>query len=316
MLAYSGRGRFVVQNVDLNSLVEEMAHLLRVSIGKGVRLNYQFERDLPPVEGDATQLRQVVMNLVVNASDAIGENEGAIAITTRTIQATRELLAETYLAPSLKPGDYVALEVADTGSGMDAETISRIFDPFFTTKFTGRGLGLAAVLGIMRGHRGAIKVESEPGRGTTFRLLLPAAGADPTRSPARPPTAAWRGSGTVLVVDDEPSVRAVTARALTSFGFDVLEAADGVEGVETYAANRDRIVCTLLDMTMPRMGGEEAFRAIRSLDPAARVLLMSGFTEQDSLGRFAGLGLAGFVQKPYELSALRSAVQAALAATS
>ncbi len=313
MLAYSGRGRFIVQNVDLNSLVEEMAHLLRVSIGKGVRLNYQFERELPPVAGDATQLRQVVMNLVVNASDAIGDSEGAIAITTRTIHATRELLAETYLAPSLKPGDYVAIEVADTGAGMDAETLSRIFDPFFTTKFTGRGLGLAAVLGIMRGHRGAIKVESEPGRGTTFRLLLPAARPDPSGSPASPPATAWHGSGTILVVDDEPSVRAVTARALQSFGFEVLEAADGTEGVETYAANRHRIVCTLLDMTMPRMGGEEAFRAIREIDPGARVLLMSGFTEQDSLVRFAGLDLAGFVQKPYELSTLRSAVQAALA---
>lgn len=313
MLAYSGRGRFVVQKVDLNSLVEEMAHLLRVSIGKGVRLNYQFERDLPPVEGDATQLRQVVMNLVVNASDAIGDAEGGVSITTRTIEATRELLAGAYLAPSLKPGPYVALEVADTGAGMDAETLSRIFDPFFTTKFTGRGLGLAAVLGIMRGHRGAIKVESEPGRGTTFRLLLPAARADETTSPVTAPEAAWRGSGTVLVVDDEPTVRAVTARALRSFGFDVLEAADGLEAVDLFAADPGRIVCVLLDMTMPRMGGEGAFHAIRQIDPNARVLLMSGFTEQDSTERFAGLGLAGFIQKPYGLSGLRSAIQAALA---
>ncbi len=312
MLAYSGRGRFVVQQVDLNSLVEEMAHLLRVSIGKGVRLNYQFERDLPPVEGDATQLRQVVMNLVVNASDAIGDADGAMSITTRTIEATRELLAETYLAPSLKPGLYVALEVADTGAGMDAETLTRIFDPFFTTKFTGRGLGLAAVLGIMRGHRGAIKVESEPGRGATFRLLFPAAGDGAAASPVSAPSAAWRGSGTILVVDDEPSVRAVTARALRSFGFDVIEAVDGLEAVDLFAANRDRIACVLLDMTMPRMGGEEAFHAIRHVDPGARVLLMSGFTEQDSTERFAGLGLAGFIQKPYELSGLRSAIQSAL----
>ncbi len=313
MLAYSGRGRFVVQNVDLNSLVEEMAHLLRVSIGKGVRLNYQFERDLPPVEGDATQLRQVVMNLVVNASDAIGDAEGVVSITTRVIEASRQLLAETYLSPSLRPGPYVAIDVADTGSGMDAETLSRIFDPFFTTKFTGRGLGLAAVLGIMRGHRGAIKVESEPGRGTTFRLLFPAARADEAPAPRAPAQLAWRGSGTVLLVDDEPSVRAVTARALRSFGFDVLEAADGLEGVETFETNRENIVCTLLDITMPRMGGEEALHAIRRIDPAARVLLMSGFSEDEATGRFAGLGITGFVQKPYELSALRAAMQEALA---
>lgn len=253
------------------------------------------------------------MNLVVNASDAIGEAEGVISITTRVIEASRELLETTYLAPNLRPGRYVAIEVADTGSGMDAETLSRIFDPFFTTKFTGRGLGLAAVLGIVRGHRGAIRVESEPGRGTTFHLLFPAARGDAAMAPPAAARLPWRGSGTVLLVDDEPSVRAVTARALRSFGFDVLEAADGIEGVETFAANHERIVCTLLDITMPRMGGEEALHAIRRIDPGARVLLMSGFSEEEATGRFAGLGITGFVQKPYELSALRAAMQEAVA---
>jgi PAS domain S-box-containing protein len=314
MLAYSGRGRFVVQRIEVNTLIEEMAHLLRVSIGKGVRMNYQFERDLPPVEGDATQLRQVVMNLVVNASDAIGDAEGVISITTRVVSASRELLAGTYLSPSLRPGPYVAIDVADTGSGMDAETLSRIFDPFFTTKFTGRGLGLAAVLGIVRGHRGAIKVESEPGRGTTFRLLFPAAAGEARLASQAAADLPWRGSGTVLLVDDEPSVRAVTARALRSFGFEVLEAADGVEGVETFAANHTNIVCTLLDITMPRMGGEEALHAIRRVDPTARVLLMSGFSEDEAKERFAGRGVTGFVQKPYELPALRAALREALTA--
>ncbi len=309
MLAYSGKGKFVIQSVNMNELVEEMAHLLRVSTAPGASLAFHLYPALPVVEGDATQLRQVIMNLVVNASDAIGDREGTIAISTSVVNATSELLRETYLAPDLPAGSYISIEVRDTGAGMSPETVSRIFDPFFTTKFTGRGLGLAAVLGIMRGHRGAIKVESEEGLGTTFTLLLPAASTAATPVDAGPPQAAWRGSGTVLVIDDEPTVRAVTARALRAFGFDVIEAGDGVEGLERYAENRDRVVAALIDMTMPRMNGIETLRRIRELNPGVALIMMSGYSEQDTMAEVGADPRSGFVQKPFELAALRETLR-------
>lgn len=309
MLAYSGKGKFVIQSVNMNELVEEMAHLLRVSTAPGASLAFHLHPALPPVEGDATQLRQVIMNLVVNASDAIGEREGTIAISTSVVHASTELLRDTFLAPDLPPGDYVSIEVQDTGGGMSPETLGRIFDPFFTTKFTGRGLGLAAVLGIMRGHRGAIRVVSTEGVGTTFTLLLPATAATPVPDESAPATPTWRGSGTVLVVDDEPTVRSVTARALRAFGFTVIEASDGIEGVEQYTAHAAEIVAVLLDMTMPRMNGVEAHQRIRALRSDVPLIMMSGFSEQDAMERLAGDAYSGFVQKPFELAVLRSTLR-------
>ncbi|MGE3075334.1 MAG: PAS domain S-box protein [Dehalococcoidia bacterium] len=312
MLAYSGKGKFLIQEVDLNSLVQEMTHLLRVSIGKSVELRLHLAQQLPAVKIDATQIRQVAMNLVVNASDAIGEREGVISISTSVVDATAEVLANTYLAPELPAGRYISLEVQDTGGGMEPETLARIFDPFFTTKFTGRGLGLAAVLGIVRGHHGAIHVDSEPGVGTIFKLLLPATSGEAAQQTPVPKPAQWKGEGTVMVVDDEPTVRAVTARALKVFGFNVIEAVDGVEGLELFREHHDEIACVLLDMTMPRMNGEETFMAIKELDPAAHIILMSGYTQQDATDRFSGRGLSGFIQKPYELSSLKAALQRAM----
>ncbi len=310
MLAYSGKGRFVIQPIDLNSLVEEMTHLLRVSLNKGVSLHYDLAANLAPVEGDITQLRQVVMNLVVNASDAIGQESGIITIATEVVQATREDLASAHLSPDLPAGDYVSLSIRDTGAGMDAETRAKIFDPFFTTKFTGRGLGLAAVLGIVRGHHGAIRIDSTPGRGSAFTLLLPrSATAAETAPGAEAPAPEWKPSGSILVVDDEDTVRRVTARALSSLGLTVLTAADGFEAVEIFREHHREIRCTLLDMTMPGMDGEQTFCALREIDPTARVVLMSGYTEQDATSRFASDGLAGFIQKPYEIATLRDVIR-------
>ncbi len=313
MLAYSGKGRFVIERLNLSRIVEEMAHLLEVSVSKRAVLKYRFAPDLPAIEGDATQLRQVIMNLITNASDAIGDRSGVISIATGLMYADAAYLRTAYMDDGLPEGDYVYLEVADTGIGMDPETAARIFDPFFTTKFTGRGLGLAAVLGIVRGHRGAIKLYTEPGRGTTFKILFPAAGPGPAGAPvgvaeASPPSAA---PAVILVVDDDETVRTVTRRMLEQAGHTVLVAADGHQALDVYR-QRPGIDLVLLDMTMPRMDGEETFRELRRVDPGVRVILTSGYNEQDATERFAGKGLAGFIQKPYRPQDLLEKVRAAL----
>lgn len=314
MLAYSGRGKFIVQRINLTKLVEEMSHLLEVSISKKVILRYDFTTPLPAIEADATQIRQVVMNLITNASDAIGDRSGVITIATGVIEVDTEYLSETYLDDNLPGGYYVYVEVTDTGEGMDEETRSKIFDPFFTTKFTGRGLGLAAVLGIVRGHKGAIKVYSQAGRGSTFKVLVPCSDDPESEAWSEPnrKVTGWKGSGTVLVVDDEETVRAVSKRMLEAHGFEVITASDGRQGVEVYLANQAKVRLVLLDMTMPRMDGEEAFRELRRIDPSVCVLLTSGYNEQEATHRFLGKGLAGFIQKPFTPQTLLSKVRETL----
>jgi PAS domain S-box-containing protein len=316
MLAYSGRGRFIVEPINLSRLVEEIGHLLATVVSKGATLRYDLAADLPPVEADATQLRQVVMNLITNASDAIGSGEGVISVSTGAVDADAAYLAGLWSPESLAAGRYVFVEVTDTGVGMDAETRARIFDPFFSTKQTGRGLGLAAALGIVRGHKGGIRVYSERGKGTTVKVLLPAAAgaalpaADvPTRAPAAD---GGPGRGLVLVVDDEETVRETTRIMLEESGFSVVSANDGVEAVELYRRRAGEIAAVLLDMTMPRMGGEGTFRELRRIDPGVAVILSSGFAEQEALNRFAGKGLAGFLQKPYRARELAASVRAAI----
>jgi PAS domain S-box-containing protein len=313
LLAYSGHGRFLIQPLSLQELVEEMGHLLSVSISKKVVLKYHFPMGSPAVEGDATQLRQVVMNLIVNASEAIGERSGIVSVTVGLAHCDAGYLKGCYGADGMQPGDYVYLEVADTGCGMDKATMERIFDPFFSTKFTGRGLGLAAVLGIVRGHRGAIKVYSEPGRGSSFKLLLPAsersASQPKSRLEIRIPT---RDSGTILLADDEETIRNLGRRMLQRAGFDVVVASDGREAIEKFAGHKDAIDLVILDLTMPSLDGEACFRELRQLMPAVRVILSSGYNEQDIVNRFAGKGLAGFVQKPYTAEELLSKVREAL----
>ena len=237
MLAYSGRGKFVVEPVNLSQVVQEMTQLLRRVISKQARLSLHLRDDMPPIVADATQLRQVVMNLITNASDALLGESGLVTVRTGTVHADARMLAGTYLNEELPAGKYVYLEVTDSGVGMDAATRARIFEPFFTTKFTGRGLGLAAVLGIVRGHKGAIDVTSEPGCGTTFRVLFPASAALAEKPVTRNiPAAEWKGSGLALVVDDEEAVRVVARHVLERSGFTVVEAATGEEALATISA--------------------------------------------------------------------------------
>jgi PAS domain S-box-containing protein len=313
MLAYSGKGHFVIQALDLSELIEEMSHMLEVSISKKAVFRYDLAENLPLVEADATQIRQIVMNLVLNASEAIGEKSGLIRLATGAMECDRAYLAGTWLDENHPEGLYVHIEVSDTGSGMNEQTRAKIFDPFFTTKFTGRGLGLAAVLGIVRGHNGAIKVYSEPGRGTTFRVLFPSAkNALGKGHSAERDAKLWRGNGVILLVDDEETVRAVAKKMLERLGFSVSTASDGREALEIFRKDPDAFACVMLDLTMPHMDGEEAFRELRKIRQNVRVIMASGYSEQEVEQRFLGKGVATFMQKPYQLATLSSRLREVL----
>ena len=315
MLAYSGKGKFEVKPLNLSDLVEEISRLMEVSIKKNVLLRYNLAKNLPAVEADAAQLQQVILNLITNANEAIEEKSGVITLNTGVMFADSAYLLNTYTNASLPEGRYVYLEVSDTGCGMDAKTIKRIFDPFFTTKFTGRGLGMSAVVGIINSHRGALKIYSEVGRGTTFKILLPMCDKKAFSAPVRSKQSSdWRGEGAVLVVDDEDTIREVAAMMLEDMGFRTLGATDGLHALELYEKHRHEIACVLLDMTMPKMDGEACFSELRRLNPEVVVVLSSGYTEQDATPRFIGKGLAGFIQKPYTPEALQEKLQEVLKA--
>jgi PAS domain S-box-containing protein len=307
MLAYSGKGKFVIESLDLNLLLDEMMHMLEVSISKKAVLRLNLNKNIPTVDVDATQIRQIIMNLVINASEAIGDKSGIIAISTGCMDCDKNYLQDVWLNENLSDGLYVYLEIVDTGCGMDRETKAKIFDPFFTTKFTGRGLGMAAVLGIVRGHKGAIKVYSEPGKGTTFKVLIPASGRPADLFNYVRHAGDWKGSGTVLLVDDEETVRGIGKEMLQELGFTAITANDGREAIEIFKAVSD-IVLVLLDLTMPHMDGEQCFRELRQIRPDLKVIMTSGYNEQEVTQKFVGKGLAGFVQKPYSLSVLKEAI--------
>ncbi len=306
MLAYAGKGRVERCNMSLGDLVEETLHMLKTCISKKAILNLNLEKVLPRMHGDPAQIRQILMNLVINASEAIGERSGVIALSTGAMDCSEQHFANGYIVAPDKPGTYVYLEVSDMGCGMDKETIQRIFEPFFTTKFTGRGLGLAALLGIVKAHEGALLVYSEPGKGTTFKVLFPAIDVVEERESGHDANRDWHGSGTVLLVDDEESVRAISSKLLQRLGLEVMTAEDGWQAVNMYRERKDNISLVLLDLTMPRMNGEEAFRELRQINPNVRVILASGYSEDDIAARFTGKGLAGCLQKPYTVDRLRS----------
>ncbi len=324
MLAYSGKGRVFVTPIDANQLVEDIGQLLAVSISKKTVIKYQLTPNLPPFDGDVTQINQVIMNLITNAAEAIGDASGVITLSTGAMRCDREYLDDINevlragLDEPLAEGLYTYFEVADTGIGMEAEIIEKVFDPFFTTKFTGRGLGMSAVLGIIRGHKGALKIASAVSEGTTFKVLFP--------TPERPEDTCavgledetetegdWRGSGTILVAEDEEEVRAVASRMLRRLGFDIVTAADGREALTVFRDRGEEMVCVLLDLAMPRMDGEEAFHLMRRLRPGVKVILCSGYSEQEAQGLFASKSPAGFLQKPYTMAGLKEKLNDVLA---
>jgi signal transduction histidine kinase/CheY-like chemotaxis protein len=312
MLAFAGGGAIRPQPLDLARLVAETRSLVAAAVPPGAEVAYEEKASLAPVRADGGHVRQVLLNLVQNAVESLGGRGGRVTVRTGEMDADRAYLAASYIDEQLPPGRYVYLEVADTGVGIDEATKVRLFDPFFTTKFTGRGLGLAAVLGIVRAHRGAIHVDSARGRGSTFRVLFPAA---PGVAAVEPPVANVRPGGphgTVLVVDDDELVRHVTRTLLQRAGYTVEIAADGDVGAEMFAQRPNAFDVVLLDLTMPRVGGLEAFRRMRDVRADARVVLSSGYSEDHATERFPANSLAGFLHKPYQASQLLAAIQQAL----
>jgi two-component system, cell cycle sensor histidine kinase and response regulator CckA len=311
MLAFTGKGSFVIEIVDLKTLVRENLTLLRASLSRSVTVELELDGEACLVEADRAQIQQIVMNLLINASEAVGDRPGKVTIRTAPTVRTEPRFS-AHMQAAIQPGRYVLLEVRDDGSGMTPATLKRVFDPFFTTKFTGRGLGLAAVLGIVKGHRGDIEVESQPGQGTTFRVFLPK--SDRAVSlPAQPQEVAQVHvpGKTVLVVDDEEIVRKTATQALQRQGFHVLAAVNGAEALEILRTD-SAIALVILDLTMPVMTGEQAIPLIKIMRPDLPIILSSGFGEAEISRRFASSGVAGFLQKPYTVAAIRLKAMQAL----
>lgn len=312
MLSYAGKGRFIVEDVDLSAQVEDVARYLPATVADDVEIRYDLSRELPPITADAAEIRQMVSNLVTNAVEAVEGMPGHVVVRTWVERISPSFLRTTILGEDLPPGEYVILEVADTGAGMDADTVARIFDPFFSTKFTGRGLGLAAVIGIVRENRGAIRVDSEPGMGTSVRILLPTEGGGVSRQQGRQGSAETAdGPLSVMVVDDDDAIRSLTVEMLEQVGIEATQAADGVEALDRIRRAPQSVDVVLLDMTMPRMSGEETFQALKSIRPELPVIVASGYSEQDTMQKFGEPAPAGFLQKPYRLKDLVSALERA-----
>ena len=316
MLAYSGRGRLMVQKLSLTHLVEETSHFLKITVSKKAEMQFSLDESVPPIEADRTQVQQVVMNLVINASEAIGENPGVIRLHTSLVTVDRSYLESNRnrLVVEAPEGAYACLEVSDSGCGMSVETRSRIFDPFFTTKFTGRGLGLAAVLGIVRSHKGALLLHSAPDQGTTFKVLFPCSDQTPHAPPSPTPNpVAWKGHGRVLVVDDEEIVRKATAKFLSRMGFEVELAGDGLEALAVFRTDPGRFDLVIMDLTMPNIDGRQALAELRAVRGDVRVVLMSGFNQEEAHAPGAERHAAGFIQKPFEYASLAQVIRTALA---
>jgi two-component system cell cycle sensor histidine kinase/response regulator CckA len=305
MLAYSGKGQFVVGPLNLGKLLQEMRDMINVFVSRKTTLKFDIAPRLSLIEAEEAQIRQVILNLVINASEALTDEPGAVSVSVGQKSFRRNSISGAVFGEHLPEGTYVYLEVKDSGLGMKEDTLERIFDPFFTTKSVGRGLGLSTVLGIVKGHKGAISVRSAPGRGSVFTVLFPIVSRTfPKREePALAPKE-FRGAGTILLVDDEEIVRKPCKKLLEKLGFEVLAAADGKAALKIFRAHQREIRCVLLDLTMPKMSGDEVFRELRRIKPDTKVILTSGYGEMESVRRFPGRRPEGFIQKPYRLSQL------------
>jgi len=317
ILAYAGKGRFVVNPVEIGALVTNTLPLLQASISKRAKLHYDLQPDLPAVMADPTQLRQIIMNLVINASEALGEHDGEITLCTELVRPMPDEFNLATLTPPETHLDFVRFEIRDTGCGMSEETLAKIFDPFFTTKFTGRGLGLAAVLGIIRGHQGGLVVRSTVGQGSRFSLYFPVTSLTDIETPAtrNPSNSPWKHAAHILIVDDEDRVLKLVASMLIALGLTVQTASDGYEALDLFRVDPSGFDLVLLDMTMPRLSGEETLAQLREIRPSVSVLFMSGYNRREVVDSMPGHASLGFMQKPFTLQILRDHLKTMLPST-
>jgi PAS domain S-box-containing protein len=314
LLDYAGKGRREMKAVDMCQVARDALAIVQASISRKITIRRDIPEQCLTLEADVTQLQQLVLNLVLNGAEAIGDQEGEVSLRIRIRDISDIELAERYTGFSLPSGrPYTEIQVRDTGAGMDEKTLQRIFDPFFTTKFLGRGLGLAAALGIVRSHGGGIAVESTPGKGTTFTVLVPAEqDAETPLTVADAITELARGEGLVLVVDDEVAIRSLIQQTLEDLGYTVLSAENGAQALELFDRSADDILLILLDLAMPVLDGAETAAAMRSRNPAVPILVMSGIADDDALRRFGPVRIAGFVPKPFAPDQLAQAIAMAL----
>jgi len=316
LLAFAGKGKINLRHVCLNDIAREITGLLRTKIAQNVQTKLHLASDIPKVKVDLPQMHQAISGLMLNASEAVeadqdeGRGEGTITLTTGMMRADRRYLNTCSAQEILPEGNYLFIEISDTGCGMNAETMDHIFDPFFTTKQYGRGMGLSAALGVMRGHQGTIHVESEVGVGSSFRLLLPP--AEEERVAPAAVAGDWEGSGLMLVVDDDELVRKLSCRMLEKMGFKTVSASNGKQGISRFKEKSDKLVGVMLDFSMPDMDGEEVFMALHNIRAEVPVILCSGFAKQDVLDRFRAQGLAGFLHKPYSRAQLQTTLHKVL----
>lgn len=309
MLAYAGKGQYVIKSVSISEIAKEMAQMMGVAISKKIEMEYDLDLDLPFIDADPTQLRQIILNFITNASEAIGDSPGTISVKTYARNCDERFFEGSFYRKTMSPGCYVLLEVSDTGCGMTPDTVERVFDPFFSTKFTGRGLGLAAVLGIVRGHQGAIHVASQPDVGTTFRVSFPASKqTGKTCSKQVPIPRQLRGQPVILLVDDEPAILKIAQRMLNRLGCQVLTAENGLQAIDVYSENKTSIDCVMLDLTMPQLSGKETCQQLQQLNPDVKILFSSGYTQQELSGQELCTKYTAFIQKPYSMDRLADAL--------
>ena len=312
MLAFTGQGVTTVEKFDLNNVVQQTGDMLRAAMPKKINLSFKLSESPLGIKADKSQMRQVIMNLITNASESYGNGIGTISVGTEIHNYTKKELDLFHPDAGLESGQYIRIWVTDSGVGMKPEVVAKIFDPFFSAKSGGRGLGLAAVKGILRAHRGAISVDSTPGEGTTFVIILPHIDLDTQEESIAMRTAPHVTPRQILICEDDDLVRDVLLTATKRAGYDVLEAADGQEAIDVFRSNADAIDCVLLDFNMPKLNGEEVFIELRKIREDARIVLCSGFTEHEILSRFEGSGIAGFIQKPVRIDALLTKLAAVM----